>query len=137
MIEIKSRLNNDLLHLVGYSEYFSEPTRRELVAPSEFIQCAALVMNEGRTFKPHQHIHKPAVKDTVIAQESWVIMRGSVFVSYYDTDGLLLDVRTLREGDISITLKGGHNYKILEDDTMVYEFKTGPYEGQSKDKVFI
>ena len=27
--------------------------------------------------------------------------------------------------------------KILEEDTIVYEYKTGPYEGQELDKVFI
>ena len=29
------------------------------------------------------------------------------------------------------------NYIILEDDTIVYEYKTGPYEGQEMDKVFL
>ena len=38
---------------------------------------------------------------------------------------------------MSFTLQGGHNYLILEDDTLVYEFKTGPYEGQEFDKKFI
>jgi hypothetical protein len=28
-------------------------------------------------------------------------------------------------------LYGGHTYQILEDDTIVYEYKTGPYEGQN------
>jgi hypothetical protein len=26
---------------------------------------------------------------------------------------------------------------ILENDTLVYEYKTGPYEGQALDKTFI
>ena len=32
---------------------------------------------------------------------------------------------------------GGHTYEILVDDTVVYEYKTGPYMGQAKDKEFI
>ena len=43
----------------------------------------------------------------------------------------------LEPGDASFTLEGGHTYTILEDDTLVYEYKTGPYEGQELDKVFI
>jgi len=43
----------------------------------------------------------------------------------------------LRPGDASFTLYGGHTYEILEDDTIVYEYKTGPYEGQKLDKTFI
>jgi hypothetical protein len=36
-----------------------------------------------------------------------------------------------------MTFRGGHNYLILEDDTIVYEYKTGPYLGQELDKVFL
>jgi len=36
-----------------------------------------------------------------------------------------------------MTFFGGHNYLIMQDDTLVYEFKTGPYTGQQNDKVFI
>ena len=43
----------------------------------------------------------------------------------------------LNVGDASFTLEGGHNYEILEDNTLVYEYKTGPYEGQEFDKIFI
>ena len=32
---------------------------------------------------------------------------------------------------------GGHNYEILEDDTHVLEYKTGPYFGIEFDKKFI
>ena len=39
--------------------------------------------------------------------------------------------------DASFTLYGGHNYLFLEDNTIVYEYKTGPYKGQSMDKVFL
>ena len=30
-----------------------------------------------------------------------------------------------------------HTYEILEDNTLVYEYKTGPYLGIKKDKEFI
>ena len=43
----------------------------------------------------------------------------------------------IRQGDCSMTFEGGHTYTILEDDTVVYEYKTGPYEGQANDKVFL
>ena len=55
----------------------------------------------------------------------------------YDLDDTILATPTLKQGDASFTLYGGHTYEILEDDTLVYEFKTGPYEGQILDKEFI
>jgi len=73
-----------------------------------------------------------------IAQESWVVIKGKVQLFFYDIDGTLLrDDLILNAGDASFTLYGGHTYKILEEDTIVYEYKTGPYEGQELDKVFI
>ena len=56
----------------------------------------------------------------------------------YDIDNTtVLATPTLEPGDASFTLQGGHTYEILEDDTVVYEYKTGPYEGQELDKRFI
>lgn len=124
-----------LLHIVYNAEEFVDE-RTELVNETQFIQCAYLKMNKGKTFRPHKHIWKKPSFDQHIAQESWVVIKGSVKVFFYDTDMNLLETHVLQAGDSSFTLEGGHTYEILEDDTLVYEYKTGPYEGQEKDKVF-
>ena len=93
-------------------------------------------MKKGQKFKPHQHIWKHG-ENKVIAQESWVVVRGSVKCIFYDTDGTIIKEPVLNVGDCSITLAGGHTYSILEDDTLVYEYKTGPYKGSENDKIFI
>ena len=102
----------------------------------EFIQLSALNMNEGHTFKPHQHIWKPG-EEQCIAQESWVVIRGKVKCTFFDVNDKGLTEPVLREGDASFTLEGGHTYEILEDDTLVYEYKTGPYKGIENDKEFL
>ncbi len=125
---------NTLLHLVHRLE---EIEGRTNVAPSnEFIQLATLRMEKGTTFKPHKHIWKTGQKK-VIAQESWVVIRGSVKVTMYDLDDKVIATPILYPGDCSMTFQGGHTYEILEEDTVVYEYKTGPYEGQEFDKEFI
>ena len=58
-------------------------------------------------------------------------------VILYDLDDNILATPILNEGDCSITFRGGHNYECMEDDTIVYEYKTGPYQGVKKDKVFL
>jgi len=137
MIKVKSKLDEDkVLHLVYYADDFIE-SRTELVDPDQFIQCAYLKLDEGKTFRPHKHIWKEPSFDKMIAQESWVVIRGKVKVIFYDTNGELLDTQVLNAGDASFTLEGGHTYEILEDNTLVYEYKTGPYEGQENDKVFL
>lgn len=124
-----------LCHMINRMD---EITSRTDVAPTDqFIQLATLRMDAGKTFRPHQHIWKPVMYDRVIAQESWVVIKGSVEVSFFDTDGTLLEKQIIRQGDCSMTFEGGHTYTILEDDTVVYEYKTGPYYGQELDKVFL
>ena len=66
-----------------------------------------------------------------------MVVQGSVKATFYDLDDSVLTEAVLNPGDASFTLEGGHNYLILEDETLVYEYKTGPYEGQDCDKTFL
>ena len=140
MKKIYSKVEPDkLLHIIHKSDEFhtiEDGHRRDVVGADEFIQLSALNMDSGHTFKPHKHIWKPG-EEKCIAQESWVIIKGSVECIFYDLDDTILEKPILYPGDCSVTLGGGHTYRILEDDTLVYEYKTGPYEGQELDKEFI
>jgi cupin fold WbuC family metalloprotein len=111
--------------------------RHNVSEDNQFLQLATLRMNSGHTFQPHQHIYRPTPVTEIIAQESWVVIQGCVQVMFYDIDGALLHTVVLNAGDASMTFRGGHNYLILKDDTVVYEYKTGPYQGQALDKVFL
>ena len=136
MQKIYSKIKPEkILHIVVRKDDFQQG-RQDIIDESQFIQCSMLQMDSGKTFKPHKHIWKER-KRNVIAQESWVIIRGSVEAILYDLDDTILEQVVLNEGDASFTLEGGHNYRILEQDTLVYEYKTGPYEGQENDKWFI
>ncbi len=122
-----------LLHLVNR---LSEIEGRTNVVPDEeYLQLATLKMPKGQTFKAHKHIILK--KETDIAQESWLVIKGSVKCIFYDLDDTIIAEPILYPGDCSMTFRGGHNYLILEDDTIVYEYKTGPYYGQEMDKTFI
>lgn len=123
-----------LIGLVFRAEGF-EKGRVDIAPTNEFLQCSALEMDEGKTFRPHKHIS--IEKTTNIAQECWVIMEGSVKVIWYDIDDTVLCEKLLGPGDMAMTFRGGHNYEVLEDETLVYEFKTGPYWGVEKDKEFL
>ena len=43
----------------------------------------------------------------------------------------------LKKGDMAIVYKAGHSFNVLEDNTVLYEFKNGPYYGKLKDKTMI
>lgn len=125
-----------LLHIVVRKEDIKEG-RLDLIEAYHFLQCAALNLKKGTTFKPHRHIFKDVPPRRVIAQESWIVLQGSVKCTFYDFDNTILAEPILEAGDMSATLGAGHNYLILEDNTKVLEYKTGPYEGQALDKEFI
>ena len=136
MEKIFSKIDPEtLLHIIVRKEDIL-PGRQDIVSEENFIQCSILNMENGKTFKPHKHIWKERTRN-VIAQESWIVIQGKVKCIFYDLDDTIIAEPILEVGDASFTLEGGHNYVILEDNTLVYEYKTGPYEGQSLDKTFI
>lgn len=122
-----------LLHIVYR---FDEINGRTNISPDdEFLQLASIKMHKGQTFKAHKHIIFEKV--TNIAQESWLVIKGSVKCIFYDLDDTIISEPILNPGDCSMTFRGGHNYLILEEGTIVYEYKTGPYLGQEMDKEFL
>ena len=135
MKKIYSKILNKPIHIIFFKEDFQG--RIDLVDPNEFIQVASLKLDKKQTFKPHKHIWKKNMEKNSIAQEAWVIVRGSVKVDYYDVDNNLIHNEILTAGDCTITLQGGHNYTSLKKETLVYEFKTGPYLGYDLDKELI
>jgi len=120
-----------LLHLI-----FS-PTKKNQrinISPEgEFMQLCYLNLNKKNKFLPHKHFWKFNNKKRIIVQESWVLIQGSAKVLFYDLDDKFLTSKTLKPGDVSITFAGGHKLDILENNTIIYEHKNGPYEGQKKD----
>jgi len=126
--------NNVLLHII-YRKEDIVSFRDNITPEEEYLQVASIKMQNGRTFKAHKHIHQERYTD--IAQESWVVIDGKIRAILYDLDDTIIATRTLNEGDCSITFRGGHNYECLKDNTIVYEYKTGPYQGVEKDKVLL
>lgn len=135
MQEIYSKIDKSrLLHFVKRSGDFG--VREELIDPCEIIQLSSQAVAKGTKFRAHKHIVKSVQISELTAQESWVVISGCVRATFYDTDDSILESVELSAGDVSVSLAGGHGYEILED-SKILEFKTGPYLGQSFDKVFI
>jgi len=130
-----------LLHEVIRPSAVTEPVlelnRVDFSEPKEFLQGALIEIPANHSFRPHVHLERERSFSNLRAQESWVVIRGEVSVDYYSDSGVLLITENLRAGDVTITFRGGHGYRTLTSDAIVYEFKSGPYEGLEIDKVFI
>ena len=128
---------NKLLHIVNRLSSINNKQRINIIPEDNFIQCSLLKLENNKTFSPHKHITKSRNYDNQISQESLLVLEGKIECTFYDIDDTVLATTVLNKGDASFTLYGGHTYEILQEGTIVYEYKTGPYEGQKLDKVFI
>jgi hypothetical protein len=136
MIKIYSKLDlNKLLHIINRFEEIAE--RKDISPEEQFLQMSSMKLSAGKSFKPHKHIIKSVLTTENITQESWVVIQGAVKITLYDLDDTVIATEIIKKGDSSITFAGGHGYEILEDDTVIYEYKTGPYLGQHMDKTFL
>ena len=135
MYKIYSKIvPNKLLHIVFRFEDIEG--RIDICPQEEYMQCASLDLHKGMKFKPHKHIPKTFKSDNFIAQEAFMVFKGSVKCFYYDLDDKIIEEQTIFAGDVSFTFFGAHNYEIMEH-SIVYEFKTGPYYGPEKDRIRI
>lgn len=124
-----------LLHQIIRLEEIT-PGKIELSDPKEFLQIMALNEERGKEYYPHKHLLKKGDEHT-ITQESWIVIKGKLKGTFYDLNGELLDEEILAPGDCSITFQGGHSLLVLEENTIFYEIKSGPYRGKEYDKTTI
>jgi len=119
-----------LLHVINRVEEITEQ-RQDLSSNEEYLQVACLSMNKEKIVKAHKHLQN--IRTIDITQESWIVIKGKIKITLYDLDDKLLKDTILKTGDCLVTFRGGHEMLVLEDGTVIYEFKNGPYLGKEKD----
>jgi len=135
MINYYSKVNPQKIILTMIKKEDVTKNRQNLTPDSEFLQVGAKRTFTGDFFRPHKHL--PCDKKATITQEAWVILNGKAKGVFYDIDDSYLCSIVLKDGDCVVIYNGGHSLEILEDNTLLYEFKNGPYFGVEKDKVFL
>lgn len=101
----------------------------------EYLQLSARSLSRGTVVEAHKHL--PVEKITTITQEAWIVFKGMIKGTFYDLDNEILGEVLLTDGDAVILFRGGHKLEVLEENTIFYELKTGPYYGKIADKEFI
>jgi hypothetical protein len=135
MEKIYSKVNPDLL-LCTISEYKDiKEGRMDLSPENEFLQGAVIKEPKWKKFRAHKHL--PTEKKVTLTQESWIVLEGAVIYWLYDINDERINWYYLTRGDCVMTFNGGHSYEIVSDNTIVYEFKNGPYISQKADKEYI
>lgn len=127
---IYSRIDGQPLARVIRAHEVTE-LRQEESNPGVILQVCAKHLPAGMAFAPHAH--RPTARATTGTQEAWVVISGRVSAKVYDLDDSLVAQVGLGAGDCLVLLRGGHELTVAED-TVLYEFKNGPYLGREADK---
>jgi hypothetical protein len=99
------------------------------------IQVAGCYYDKDKEFNAHKHIFRERTYE--YTQEVIVIIMGEVLANIYDRNDELMSVFHLKTGDIGIFLQGGHGFKVIDDNSVYYEIKNGPFIGVKEDKEYI
>tara|TARA_R110000824_G_scaffold167926_2_gene344995 strand:+ start:3345 stop:3761 length:417 start_codon:yes stop_codon:yes gene_type:complete len=135
MQKIYSKIDPNLLLLVINRKGEIDIQRTDLSPAEQYMQVATKKLAKNTFFKPHKHNHLE--RTTTTTQEAWVFLDGKVNAKFWDIDDGLIYETILLAGDCAVVFHGGHSFEVLEDNTILYEFKNGPYYGTEKDKTYI
>tara|TARA_B100001996_G_C18486438_1_gene525867 strand:+ start:43 stop:453 length:411 start_codon:yes stop_codon:yes gene_type:complete len=105
--------------------------RLDISPENEYIQSSISNLNKGFKIKPHKH--KSFERKIYKTQEAWFLHKGELLAEFFDIDDKKIDERVLKEGDIIIIYNGGHSFQANEN-TILLEFKNGPYFGREIDR---
>tara|TARA_B100001287_G_C22669354_1_gene524516 strand:- start:486 stop:911 length:426 start_codon:yes stop_codon:yes gene_type:complete len=107
-------------------------SRDDLSPDGECLQVSSKKLKAGQVFKPHRHL--PISRNTLKTQETWIILDGEIRAVFYDIDNSVYREEILKSGDCVVCYNAGHGFEVIEDNTILYEVKNGPYYGLKKDK---
>ncbi len=132
---IYSKVNKDTPLLAINRRGEISEDRNDICSENELLQISTKLLKKGTTFKPHKHNKLERVTNTT--HEAWIVLEGSIGATFWDIDDQVVFETVLSAGDCAVVFKAGHGFEVLEDNTILYEVKNGPYYGQLKDKTFI
>lgn len=99
---------------------------------SDAVNRLLNAMHRGTFIPVHRHLN-PSLS------ESGVVLRGRVGVIIYDSQGRIVDSRVVGAGTdaCGFDIEAGvwHGLVVLEDNTVIYEVKQGPYTPISAENV--
>lgn len=100
--------------------------------PADIVQRMINILQAGSYIRPHKHESPDKV-------ETFVVLKGAVVFFWFDPKGSIKSVKKISpDGDIflaDVLAKAWHTYVPIEDNTVVFECKEGPYY-PAKDKEF-
>jgi|TARA_Y100000816_G_scaffold192734_1_gene140598 cupin fold WbuC family metalloprotein len=120
-----------LLHV--FFKFNKNINRVNLSPEKEYLQASVVKFKDKKIVRSHHHLNHPKILRKRPIQESWILIKGKAKLTFFDINKKILKNFVMSPGDISISFGGGHKLEILNKNTIIYEYKTGPYKGSKKD----
>ena len=111
--------------------------RQRIIQPLHKTSDAQLhrmlnAMQPGSYIQPHRHLFPPKA-------ESVIVLRGAIYVFIFASDGIIDAIHIIKAGSINLGIDSEpgvfHTIAAIEEDTVLFEVKPGPYN-QADDKDF-
>ena len=125
--DLSQTKTHEIIDFLGLTHWYT--------SPSDNIQASVMMWNPNKSFKPHKHLTYDRVG--TLTQEVMICISGKMRYSIWADDKQHLVTSALNPGDILIVFRGYHDYEILDENTIVYEVKNGPFNGVSNDKEYL
>ena len=120
-----------LLHV--FFKFKKNISRINLSPDNEFLQASIIRFESKRIISSHYHLNHKVLKKKRPIQESWILIKGKAKITFFDINKKKLKICSMKPGDVSISFGGGHKLEIMSSNTIIYEYKTGPYKGSKED----
>lgn len=133
MIEIKDLVGEPLAIIVQKSDMQDGTTW--FCKDYDGLQVARMKYNSDKSFEAHTHIMRPRLSN--YTEEAIIVFQGTLRVTIYDLGKEVVYSGYLYAGDMVISRRGYHQYEVIEDNSIFYEFKNGPFTTRSEDKKFL
>lgn len=131
-INSKVQANLNLCKLVNYGNFES---RTNLTDPDKIIQSSLIKMIKFQSVPKHEHL--PIERHTKGTGEGWLILQGSFEVEIFDIDRVSIGKYFLKKFDMLIMFNGGHALRATKKNSIMFEFKNGPFRGSDSDKIYF
>ena len=135
MKTIKDKKGQVLVTIFNIKEYIGKEESTFFTEPDESLQIGSLAFKKGVAIEPH--IHRKKKSESVYpVSEMLLILYGILEADIYDESKTLIKTVTLSLGDMLISKRGGHGYRIIEN-TKLLDIRSGKYINKENDKEMI
>ena len=105
------------------------PEKTTFMTPGELpLQMGMIVYASGSAIEPH--VHLPIMREVHGTTECIIVREGRCHIDIYSSERTFIATRELAKGTIVLLLGGGHGFR-MEEDTVLFEVKQGPYAGDA------